>query len=175
MDSNQKDNNFMSTININNSNSNKNDPNDKESHNRNLTTKEIYTLFGPLMITHKLIELDDNFKKYILMDSISLAPEDKKLISREISDKIQAEIKAHDYVAWFERHCIRRKKCKCECDKSYNAWFERNKNNLNPGVYTPPPPTYDQWFKKHRTPSLPIKTTGIKHESYDEWFKKHKI
>ena len=98
MDSNQKDNNFMSTININNSNSNKNDPNDKESHNRNLTTKEIYTLFGPLMITHKLIELDDNFKKYILMDSISLAPEDKKLISREISDKIQAEIKAHDYV-----------------------------------------------------------------------------
>ena len=86
-----------------------------------------------------------------------------------------AKIKAHDYVAWFERHCIRRKKCKCECDKSYNAWFERNKNNLNPGVYTPPPPTYDQWFKKHRTPSLPIKTTGIKHESYDEWFKKHKI
>ena len=86
-----------------------------------------------------------------------------------------AEIKAHDYVAWFERHCIRRKKCKCECDKSYNAWFERNKNNLNPGVYTPPPPTYDQWFKKHRTPSLPIKTTGIKHDSYEEWFKKHKI
>ena len=68
MDSNQKDNNFMSTININNNDSNKNDPTDKESHNRNLTIKEIYTLFGPLMITHKLIELDDNFKKYILMD-----------------------------------------------------------------------------------------------------------
>ena len=98
MDSNQKDNNFMSTININNNDSNKNDPTDKESHNRNLTIKEIYSLFGPLMITHKLIELDDNFKKYILMDSISLAPEDKKLISREISDKIQAEIKTHDYV-----------------------------------------------------------------------------
>ena len=70
----------------------------KESRNRNLTIKEIYNLFGPLMITHKLIELDDNFKKYIMQDSISLAPEDKKLISREISDKINAEIKEHDYV-----------------------------------------------------------------------------
>ena len=89
-----------STININNNNdtSKKTDLNARESHNRNLTTKEIYSLFGSLMITHKLIELDEDFKKYIMMDSISLNPEDKKLISREISDKIQAEIKTHDYV-----------------------------------------------------------------------------
>ena len=86
---------------INNNNiemSNKNDLNGKESHNRNLTIKEIYNIFGPLMITHKLIELDDDFKKYIMLDSISLAQEEKKLISREISDKITAEIKKHDYV-----------------------------------------------------------------------------
>ena len=87
------------TINNNNTEmSNKNDLNGKESHNRNLTIKEIYNIFGPLMITHKLIELDDNFKKYIMLDSISLAQEEKKLISREISDKITAEIKKHDYV-----------------------------------------------------------------------------
>ena len=92
--------NLMSTINMNNNYdvSNKKDLSPKESLNHNLTTKEIYTLFGPLMITHKLIELDEDFIKYIMMDSISLAPEDKKLISREISDKIQAEIKTHDYV-----------------------------------------------------------------------------
>ena len=83
---------------INTDSTNKNELSHKESHNRNLTTKEIYNLFGPLMITHKLIELDDNFKKYIMQDSISLDPEDKKLISREISDKINAEIKEHDYV-----------------------------------------------------------------------------
>ena len=93
MENSQNQNNLMSTINMNN-----NDMNAKENHNRNLTTKEIYSLFGPLMITHKIIELDENFKKYIMMDSISLDPEDKKLISREISDKIQAEIKTHDYV-----------------------------------------------------------------------------
>ena len=87
------------TINNNNTEmSNKNDLNGKESHNRNLTIKEIYNIFGPLMITHKLIELDDDFKKYIMLDSISLAQEEKKLISREISDKITAEIKKHDYV-----------------------------------------------------------------------------
>ena len=78
MENSQNQNNLMSTINMNN-----NDVNAKESHNRNLTTKEIYSLFGPLMITHKIIELDENFKKYIMMDSISLDPEDKKLISRE--------------------------------------------------------------------------------------------
>ena len=85
------------------------------------------------------------------------------------------EIKSHDYAAWFDRHCIRRKKCKKTCDKSYSAWFERNKNDLNPGVYTPPPLTYEQWFKKHRTPSEPIKTSCVKHEPYDEWFKRHKV
>jgi len=51
----------------------------KETHNRNLTTKEIYNIFGSLMITNKLIELDEDFKKYIMMDSISLNPEDKKI------------------------------------------------------------------------------------------------
>ena len=86
------------TINNNTDASNKNEYGPKESRNRNLTVKEIYNLFGPLMITHKLIELDEDFKKYIMMDSISLSPEDKKLISREISDKITAEIKQHDYV-----------------------------------------------------------------------------
>ncbi len=89
--------NLISTINNNNDLSNKNE-NMKETHNRNLTTKEIYNIFGYLMITNKLIELDEDFKKYIMMDSISLNPEDKKLINREISDKIQAEIKEHDYV-----------------------------------------------------------------------------
>ena len=90
--------NIMSTINKDNDISNKNDLNQKETHNRNLTVKEIYSLFGPLMITHKLIELDEDFKKYIMLDSISLNPEEKKLINREISDKINAEIKTHDYV-----------------------------------------------------------------------------
>ena len=50
------------------------------------------------MITHKLIELDNDFKKYLLLDGISVAPEEKKLISRDISDKIVNEIKTHDYV-----------------------------------------------------------------------------
>ena len=86
----------LNTINTNASKNN--EISHKESRNRNLTIKEIYNLFGPLMITHKLIEIDDNFKKYIMQDSISLDPEDKKLISREISDKINAEIKEHDYV-----------------------------------------------------------------------------
>ena len=70
----------------------------KEIHNRNLTIKEIYSIFGPLMITHKLIELDEDFKKYLLLDGISLSTEEKKLICRDISDKIQSEIKTHDYV-----------------------------------------------------------------------------
>ena len=90
--------NIISTINKDNDTSNKNDLNQKDSHNRNLTVKEIYSLFGPLMITHKLIELDEDFKKYIMLDSISLNPEEKKLINREISDKINAEIKTHDCV-----------------------------------------------------------------------------
>ena len=90
--------NIISTINKDNDTSNKNDLNQKESHNRNLTVKEIYSLFGPLMITHKLIEIDEDFKKYIKLDSISLDPEEKKLINREISDKINAEIKTHDCV-----------------------------------------------------------------------------
>ena len=84
-----------------------------------------------------------------------------------------AEIKSHDYNAWFERHCIRRKRCACECDKSYAAWFERNRDSRNPGKITPPPMTYDQWFKKHRTPSAPVKEE-VKRESYEKWFKRHK-
>ena len=70
----------------------------KEIHNRNLTIKEIYSIFGPLMITHKIIELDEDFKKYLLLDGISLSTDEKKLICRDISDKIQSEIKTHDYV-----------------------------------------------------------------------------
>jgi hypothetical protein len=83
--------NLMGTLKLNNNDL-------KESHNRNLTVKEIYSIFGPLMITHKLIELDNDFKKYLLLDGISIAPEEKKLISRDISDKIVNEIKTHDYV-----------------------------------------------------------------------------
>ena len=83
--------NLMGTLKLNNNDL-------KESHNRNLTVKEIYSIFGPLMITHKLIELDNDFKKYLLLDGISVAPEEKKLISRDISDKIVNEIKTHDYV-----------------------------------------------------------------------------
>ena len=87
-----------------------------------------------------------------------------------------AEIKSHDYTTWFEKHCIKRKKCSCDGDKSYSAWFERNKNNLNPGVYTPPPLTYEQWFKKHCTPSEHIEkiSSCVKHEPYEDWFKRHK-
>ena len=48
--------NLMNTLKL-----NTNDIN-KEVHNRNLTIKEIYSIFGPLMITHKLIELDNDFK-----------------------------------------------------------------------------------------------------------------
>ena len=84
-----------------------------------------------------------------------------------------AEIKAHDYDAWFSKHCIRRIRCPGECDKSYAAWFERNRDSRNPGVIKPAPMTYEQWFDKHRTPSVPVKTACVKHESYDEWFKRH--
>ena len=84
--------NLMNTLKL-----NTNDLN-KEAHNRNLTIKEIYSIFGPLMITHKLIELDNDFKKYLLLDGISVGTEEKKLISRDISDKIVNEIKTHDYV-----------------------------------------------------------------------------
>ena len=70
----------------------------KESHNRNLTVKEIYSIFGHLMISHKIIELDEDFKKYLMLDGISIAPEEKKLICRDISDKILNEIKTHGYV-----------------------------------------------------------------------------
>ena len=84
--------NLMGTLNL-----NKNDVN-KEIHNRNLTIKEIYSIFGPLMVTHKLIELDDDFKKYLLLDGINLGTEEKKLISRDISDKIINEIKTYEYV-----------------------------------------------------------------------------
>ena len=84
--------NLMGTINL-----NKNDIN-KEVHNRNLTVKEIYSIFGPLMITHKLIEIDNDFKKYLMLDGISIAPEEKKLICRDISDQILTEIKTHDCV-----------------------------------------------------------------------------
>ena len=91
--------NFTSTINNNTSLKNDNTINlNKETHNRNLSVKEIYNLFGPLMITYKIIEIDENFKKYILMDSIHLDNESKKLISREISDIINTEIKTHSYV-----------------------------------------------------------------------------
>ena len=64
MENSQNQNNLMSTINMNN-----NDANAKESHNRNLTTKEIYSLFGPLMITHKIIELDENFTMSIFLNN----------------------------------------------------------------------------------------------------------
>ena len=84
--------NLMGTLNL-----NKNDVN-KEIHNRNLTIKEIYSIFGPLMVTHKLIELDDDFKKYLMLDGINLGTEEKKLISRDISDKIINEIKTYEYV-----------------------------------------------------------------------------
>ena len=85
--------NLMNTIKLDNKEINNNN-----SHNRNLTIKEIYSIFGPCMITHKLIELDDDFKKYLKLDGISIASEEKKLISRDISDKIVNEIKTHDYV-----------------------------------------------------------------------------
>jgi hypothetical protein len=85
--------NLMNTIKLDNKEINNN-----ISHNRNLTVKEIYSIFGPCMITHKLIELDDDFKKYLRLDGISIASEEKKLISRDISDKIVNEIKTHDYV-----------------------------------------------------------------------------
>ena len=62
--------NLMNTLKL-----NTNDLN-KEAHNRNLTIKEIYSIFGPLMITHKLIELDNDFKKYLLLDGISVGTEE---------------------------------------------------------------------------------------------------
>ena len=84
--------NLMGTLNL-----NKNDAN-KELHNRNLKTKEIFSILRPLMVTHKLIELDDDFKKYLMLDGINLGTEEKKLISRDISDKIINEIKTYEYV-----------------------------------------------------------------------------
>ena len=83
------------------------------------------------------------------------------------------EIKSHDYDAWFQRHSMKRIRSPLECDKSYAAWFERNRDNRNPGKYTPSPMTYEQWFCKHRTPSEPVKTTCVKHESYEAWFNRH--
>ena len=84
-----------------------------------------------------------------------------------------AEIKSHDYDTWFNKHCIKRIRSPCECDKSYAGWFERNRDTRNPGKYTPSPMTYEQWFCKHRTPSETVKTTCVKHESYEDWFNRH--
>jgi len=59
------------------------------------------------------------------------------------------------------------------CDKSYAAWFERNKDSKNQGVMPAPVLTYDQWFEKHCTPSAAVKSTPQKHEPYIDWFTKH--
>ena len=82
-----------------------------------------------------------------------------------------AEINAHDYDHWFKKHCTKTEKF--VVDKSYAAWFERNKDSKNPGVIPPPVMTYDIWFCKHKTPSEPVKPELIVERPYDVWFKAH--
>lgn len=90
--------NFNATMN-NNINTNPNQQlQQKEIHNRNLTIKEVYSLFGEFMIKHNLIELDQSFNKYLSLDGISLDNEDKKLICRDISDQIIELLKQYEYV-----------------------------------------------------------------------------
>jgi hypothetical protein len=82
-----------------------------------------------------------------------------------------SKVDEHDYPTWFKKHCT--KTAPQPVDKSYEAWFERNCDSKNPGVMPQPVLTYEQWFGKHSTPSLPIKCECVKHEPYEEWFKRH--
>jgi hypothetical protein len=82
-----------------------------------------------------------------------------------------SKVDEHDYPTWFKKHCT--KTAPQPVDKSYEAWFERNCDSKNPGVMPQPVLTYEQWFGKHSTPSLPVKCECVKHEPYEEWFKRH--
>ena len=82
-----------------------------------------------------------------------------------------SKLNDHDYPTWFKKHST--KTAPQPVDKSYEAWFERNCDSKNPGVMPQPVLTYEQWFGKHSTPSLPVKCECVKHEPYEEWFKRH--
>ena len=82
-----------------------------------------------------------------------------------------SKVDEHDYPTWFKKHST--KTAPQPVDKSYEAWFERNCDSKNPGVMPQPVLTYEQWFGKHSTPSLPVKCKCVKHEPYEEWFKRH--
>ena len=84
-----------------------------------------------------------------------------------------SKVDQHDYTTWFKKHSV--KSAPYTCDKSYEAWFERNRDSKNPGVNPEPVLTYEQWFCKHCTPSLPVKYECVKHEPYEGWFKRHSI
>ena len=81
------------------------------------------------------------------------------------------KITTHEYSHWFKKHAT--KTVAGPVDKSYEAWFERNRDSKNPGVMPKPVLTYPQWFDKHSTPSLPVKSEPQKHEPYVNWFEKH--
>ena len=82
-----------------------------------------------------------------------------------------AKITCHEYSHWFKNHAT--KTAVGPQDKSYQAWFERNRDSKNPGVMPKPVLTYPQWFKIHCTPSLPVKFAPEKHEPYVNWFERH--
>ena len=82
-----------------------------------------------------------------------------------------SKVNQDDYTTWFNKHSIKR--APYTCDKSYEAWFERNNDSKNQGVMPQPVLTYEQWFCKHSTPSLPVKCECVKHKPYEEWFKRH--
>jgi len=82
-----------------------------------------------------------------------------------------AKITCHEYSHWFKNHAT--KTAVGPQDKSYQAWFERNRDSKNPGVMPKPVLTYPQWFKIHCTPSFPVKFAPEKHEPYVNWFERH--
>ena len=60
-----------------------------------------------------------------------------------------AEIKSHDYEAWFERHSTKRIP-EPQYASAYEAWFFRNCDNRNiPDVSKVDLHDYDTWFKRH--------------------------
>ena len=121
-----------------------------------------------------------DYEAWFLRHSTKRAPEPKysspyeawffrNCDNRKVPDV--SKVDEHDYPTWFKKHCT--KTAPQPVDKSYEAWFERNCDSKNPGVMPQPVLTYEQWFGKHSTPSLPVKCECVKHEPYEEWFKRH--
>ena len=78
-----------------------------------------------------------------------------------------AEIKSHDYEAWFERHSTKRIPDP-QYASAYEAWFFRNCDNRNiPDVSKVDLHDYDTWFKRHCVKREPEPKYA---SAYEAWF-----